>query len=535
MSGLIVTDHVDFREGIAPSNPAAGTRRTYWKADGFYYTRDSAGTERAFLLSTVPETNKVLLDNLAEAWAIVEGTSRYMIFTTSDGFENITLGADPAVLTNASLLLRAGLGGLALTSTGGLTIDSAAALAIESSAGTLSFGADAVNQNMIYGSAGTRTLTFGSATATWIQTVKESSITVGDNEATAWLLQEGANPYLKLTTTNAGELMDFGNATTNPAFNFLGTGLFSIAGTLTPAVYDQVAGDFTYNVAASTFSVTSVLTDFVVPDNTAGGFKIREGANSYYYIDSSNGAEVVHYGANSINPRHAFYGTLSMAMLDNTASAFELLEGANSYIKVDTSNGAEQITFGQETVVNARLSLTDGVVGGQKRVVGGRDYASLADSTTLASLGAPTAFDVTRTVPANTLKAGSVLKIKAVCRSDSVNGADTLQYTLRLTDNATGAQVMVASTPLNVGGGNRVLLEGHLVFRAAPGAAVGASGFFESKDLSGGAHTYGPAVGAVLTYDTTHAAGIIVDVLCTHSGNNAANQSVLESLYVEII
>lgn len=216
----------------------------------------------------------------------------------------------------------------------------------------------------------------------------------------------------------------------------------------------------------------------------------------------------------------------------NVAVAWQLYDATTSmpYINVVSTTGSESLIAAQ------RLQAVDGVIGGPVKIVGGRAYASVADSTTVTNIAAPAAFDVTYTIPANTLKESSVLKIKAVVRSIAVNGADTLQYSLRLTDNATGAQVMVASTAINVGANNRVVLEGHTVFRVAPAVNAAGSSFYTSRDLSVGAVTSGPAAGAgVLTYDTTNVAGIIVDVLCTHSAQNAGNQSVLESLYVEIV
>ncbi|MBI4599278.1 hypothetical protein HY734_03740 [Candidatus Uhrbacteria bacterium] len=45
-----------------------------------------------------------------------------------------------------------------------------------------------------------------------------------DNTATNFVISEGDNAYFSITTTNAGETMTFGNATTNPSFSFLGTG-----------------------------------------------------------------------------------------------------------------------------------------------------------------------------------------------------------------------------------------------------------------------------------------------------------------------
>lgn len=52
---------------------------------------------------------------------------------------------------------------------------------------------------------------------------------LADNLADSLLVQEGANAYLDITTTDAAEKMEFGNGTTNPDFEFLGTGLVDLA------------------------------------------------------------------------------------------------------------------------------------------------------------------------------------------------------------------------------------------------------------------------------------------------------------------
>jgi hypothetical protein len=179
-----------------------------------------------------------------------------------------------------------------------------------------------------------------------------------------------------------------------------------------------------------------------------------------------------------------------------------------------------------------RTTTTDGVAAGTVKVVGGRSFASLTDSATLTSLAAPTPADTTFAIPADTFKSGTLVKIIAVCRSIAVNGADTIQYSLRWNDGG-GADVLVASTAINVGANNRVRLEGTAIARAAPGAAVGMSAYFSSSDLSVAAVTSGPAAGAVLTLATN--AAVTIDVLVTHSANNAGNQSVVESLYVEVV
>ncbi len=56
------------------------------------------------------------------------------------------------------------------------------------------------------------------------------SATLTDNIADAWDVQEGTNNYININTTNSSEAISFGNATTNPDFNFLGSGNLTVDG-----------------------------------------------------------------------------------------------------------------------------------------------------------------------------------------------------------------------------------------------------------------------------------------------------------------
>jgi len=215
----------------------------------------------------------------------------------------------------------------------------------------------------------------------------------------------------------------------------------------------------------------------------------------------------------------------------NDNRVIEFGDGGADYLFTADTTGVTATGTGPLTV-QTPITTTNGIAAGTAKVVGGRSYASVADSTVVTAIAAPTATDTTFVIPADTFLAGSMLKIVAICRSIAVNAADTIQYSLRMEDGG-GAEVLVASTAANVGANNRVRLEGTTVFRAAPGAAVGSSSAYVSHDNSVAAYTMGPAAGAVVAYNT--AAAITIDVLVTHSANNAGNQSVLESLYVEVI
>ena len=216
-------------------------------------------------------------------------------------------------------------------------------------------------------------------------------------------------------------------------------------------------------------------------------------------------------------------------VFSNTAAALALWHD-DVFTLADPADTTKRARFDAGPVTAAALRVT--TLQDISLVTEGRVSASIADSTVLTSLAVPTLFDVTSVIAANTCKAGTTLRITAICRSASVNAGDLLSYTLQINDGG-GADNLVASTPLNVGLNNRVLLEGTISFRAAPGAAVAGSGYFGSQDLSVGAETSGPAAGVVLTYATN--AALTVQVLCTHNANNAGNQSFLEKLVIEIL
>ncbi len=65
--------------------------------------------------------------------------------------------------------------------------------------------------------------------------VSPISSSLTDNIADAFDLQEGTNNYFNINTTNSSENISFGNATTNPSFNFIGSGTLAVAGAQTIA------------------------------------------------------------------------------------------------------------------------------------------------------------------------------------------------------------------------------------------------------------------------------------------------------------
>jgi hypothetical protein len=141
---------------------------------------------------------------LAVAFQIKEGANVYFEVDTSDGTEEIILGNS----TTNPLLTQNGTGDVtfngAVGANRGLTVTGA----------SQSFVVQC--QNIDLDPTGAFTLDMDAGQAV--------TISVADNLANALLVQQGANAYIDVTTTDAAEKIEFGNTTTNPDYEFLGSG-----------------------------------------------------------------------------------------------------------------------------------------------------------------------------------------------------------------------------------------------------------------------------------------------------------------------
>jgi len=216
-------------------------------------------------------------------------------------------------------------------------------------------------------------------------------------------------------------------------------------------------------------------------------------------------------------------------LMDNNAVALRVgATGAPDMLVFNTVDGAEQLE-----VQDARLTVRDGVVGGTDRIVGGRAFSSVVDSTAIVQAAAGyVAFDETYSIPANTLKAGTTLHIRAVVRITTLlNAGALLQAQLRL------GGVAILTSPDSTAGavGSRCLLEAWLTVRGAPGAAVELSGASTAiwTDTVAVVTTQPLAAGAVPTFATNGA--LVVDAAAEASAaGDGSGRIVLEQLLVEI-
>lgn len=109
---------------------------------------------------------------------------------------------------------------------------------------------------------------------------------------------------------------------------------------------------------AGSFLVTNTSVDITgttsfnigIADNTAPAFVIFEGANDYFEINTTDGAEFIRFGNTATNPNFVFLGSGAFELRDGVPGAFKLSESlVNDYFDIDTTNLAEAITFGNTT------------------------------------------------------------------------------------------------------------------------------------------------------------------------------------------
>lgn len=249
----------------------------------------------------------------------------------------------------------------------------------------------------------------------------------------------------------------------------------------------------------------------------------------------SNGAEV----ADILDIQQAISST-EAGYLDGVTAGTAT---ASKVLVLDSSKGIATITSATITTVTTnnvsgggstiaftdRITTTDGVSSGTARVVGGLAYSNVAASTTVGATTAETLFDVNYTIPANTLKAGTKVKVRYAGFGVAGSGTDTFAHKLYIGGSAgtallTSAAAQLATNATFTG-------EAELICRTA-----GTTGTF----ISFGTYKQSSAEGTMTVKD---------DYVASTTINTTANQAIavtgtwnttnatsarLDILYVEI-
>lgn len=151
------------------------------------------------------------------------------------------------------------------------------------------------------------------------------------------------------------------------------------------------------------------------------------------------------------------------------------------------------------------------------------------DVTAVASNNAFVAFAQTYPISAGALRAGTVLRARAVVRVTDASGADTLTVEMRI-----GGTSLIATTAVDPGATtDHHVLDFEFVARAAPAGAASCTGSGEWKTNTGGTIVQGTALLQPTNFNT--AGALTLDVRAKWSSNTASTAARLEMLDVVML
>jgi uncharacterized protein YuzE len=173
---------------------------------------------------------------------------------------------------------------------------------------------------------------------------------------------------------------------------------------------------------------------------------------------------------------------VDIAMTGNDSGALTIKQSTTNFLTFDTTTGANVLTSG------VRITTTDGVASGTARVVGGK-IAAITAAGTAHTGSTDEAVLASTTLPASTIKAGTVVKVRGLAKVTEDTGATTLTLRLRFGTTTLTGTALITSTATNTADNNVFPFEFTLCGRAAPGAAAAVVGFgsFAEPAAPGGA------------------------------------------------
>lgn len=231
------------------------------------------------------------------------------------------------------------------------------------------------------------------------------------------------------------------------------------------------------------------------------------------YFGADQDASLLHDGTKSLN----------LAVADDAAAAFAIKEAANSYLTIVTSNDSESVAVGK------RLTTTDGVASGTVRVVGGRAYSSTAASDPVTNSTVETLFNTTYSMPASTLKAGSRVRIRYQGIATSTNGTDTL--TIRCYLGGLAGTALVTTIAVDVANNDTFYGDVEVICRTAGTAGTFvANAFYQDPDVAGTAPKWSYVASTAIDTTAVQVIGVSADWGAAHGDNSAR----LDMLSVDI-
>lgn len=208
-----------------------------------------------------------------------------------------------------------------------------------------------------------------------------------------------------------------------------------------------------------------------------------------------------------------------------------LLGNADGTVTVCDSSG--QALTSVSTAFTTRVTTTDAVASGTARVVGGLAYSNTAASAAHTNTTTEALFDKQYSIPANTLKAGTVVKVRYQGIATATNANDTL--TIKLYIGGLTGTALLTGTATDVANSNIFAGECTIVVRTA-----GATGTF----VAVGTHTEVPAASGTAVHDVTEitasttidtTAAQVLGVGADWSAADSGNSCRLDIFTVEIL
>ncbi|MDP2665770.1 MAG: hypothetical protein Q8P23_04035, partial [bacterium] len=282
----------------------------------------------------------------------VSGNTQDITFETKNFDVNstgaVTIDGTDFTYTPTGMYTVTSGGAYTIDATGAVTIDSDAASTLSGAGVNLtSDGANAItltyaatggtfqltdgttrmevadNGDLILGDDGATTTIDGSTITLSGNTLFVGTITQTLTDATtnALDIQEGTNNYININTSDGAEAIQFGNAVTNPTYNFLGTGLTSFGGNI----------DMQTNLI---LNIGNAGTDFTSSGglNLAGNIDVNGTTNDIAGTLNLSGGALTSTGAMTITP--AAGNNLNIAL--STTGDFAV---NTDDLYVDTSSG----------------------------------------------------------------------------------------------------------------------------------------------------------------------------------------------------
>lgn len=195
-------------------------------------------------------------------------------------------------------------------------------------------------------------------------------------------------------------------------------------------------------------------------------------------------------------------------------------------------------TIAGTTAFTGRLTTTDGVASGTAKTIGGLAYNAVADSTAITSTATETVFDASYAIPANTLKAGTLVKIRWAGIVTAANGTDTGIFKGYLATNTTAGSVagtaFVTSSTTDMTANDIVEGETVIAIRTAgtSGTLVAVSNFTKVE----AATNVATRVSVVTNSTAVNTQAVqTVCVSCTFNSTNSGNSAKLMIMAVEVI